>query len=83
MTATPSTPDAERAGLIVALREIIAALDRRGPQIGRAGETRIAEVALILRRQAEARLDELRRATDGGGDDDAFVAAASSDDDSA
>jgi hypothetical protein len=50
---------------MVALREIIDALDRRGPQVERAGEMRIAQDALTLRRQAVARLEELERAQSG------------------
>jgi hypothetical protein len=53
-----------------ALREIIDALDRRGPQIERAGETRIARDALLLRREAAERLEELQRADNGGYDED-------------
>jgi hypothetical protein len=78
MTATPSTSHLQRAGLIVALREIIDALDRRGPQIERAGETRIAQDALMLRREAVARLEELQAA--GGGYDEALVDAMMTDD---
>ena len=53
-----------------ALREIIDALDRRGPQIASAGEMRIARDALMLRREAVERLEELQRADDGGYDED-------------
>jgi hypothetical protein len=60
-----SVPNFQRASLIFALREIIDALDRRGPQVERAGEMRIAKDALTLRRQAVARLDELERAEKG------------------
>ena len=69
MTAKPTAPNFQRAGLILALREIIDALDRRGPQVERAGEKRIAQDALTLRRQAVERLEELER-TDGVGDED-------------
>ena len=62
MTDKPSAPDFQRASLIFALREIIDALDRRGPQVERAGEMRIAKDARTLRRQAVARLEELEGA---------------------
>ena len=68
MTDKASVPNFQRASLIFALREIIDALDRRGPQVERAGEMRIAQDALALRRQAVARLEELERG-DGGLDD--------------
>lgn len=41
------------------LRELIDALDRRVPQVERAGETRIAFDAAVLRRAALSRIDEL------------------------
>ena len=59
MTDKASVADFQRASLLLALREIIEALDRRGPQVGRAGELRIAQDALALRHQAVARLEEL------------------------
>ena len=65
MTDKASVSNFQRASLIFALREIIDALDRRGPQVERAGETRIANDALALRRQAVARLEELEGAHDG------------------
>jgi hypothetical protein len=46
--------------VVVALRELIEALDRRGPHVGRLGEGRIAREAWVLRQQAAARLEELR-----------------------
>lgn len=61
MTAQGPALDLQRAGLVLALRELIEALDRRGPQIERAGETRIAQDALVLRREAVERLAELER----------------------
>ena len=41
------------------LQELIAALDRRVPQIERSGEAAIAKDAAALRRQAMKRLAEL------------------------
>ena len=47
--------------LIRHLRELIAALDRRVPNIERQGETVIASEAAALRARAVARLAELER----------------------
>jgi hypothetical protein len=49
------------ASRILALEELIGALGRRVPHVERAGEMRIARDAQILRREAVARLDELKR----------------------
>jgi hypothetical protein len=46
------------------LRELIAALDRRMPQVQRAGEIAIARDAAALRDRAVKRLEELERAGD-------------------
>ena len=70
MTAQAPALDFQRASLVLALRELIDALDRRGPQIERAGETRIAQDALVLRREAVERLEELERGDDARFDDD-------------
>ena len=48
-----------RNKVIAALHELIAALDRRVPQVQRLGEIRIAEEAATLRKDAVARIDEL------------------------
>ena len=50
-----------RGRVIAALRELIDALDRRLPQVERAGEFRIAGEAAILRSEAATRIDELTR----------------------
>lgn len=56
MTRTPtSTLSATRAQL----SELIAALDRRLPQVQRAGEETIAHAAVRLRTEAEKRIAEL------------------------
>ena len=64
---TPSDPaDVEtvaRARVMDELRELIAALDRRVPQVHRVGEVAIAKAALALRDEAMQRLDELGRET--------------------
>lgn len=75
---TQTTPQ-QRAGLILALREIIDALDRRCTQIERAGEVRIARDAQVLRREAVERLEELEHGTDGPYDE-ALVEAVMTDD---
>jgi hypothetical protein len=46
------------------LRELIAALDRRVPQVQRAGEIAIARDAASLRAQAVKRIEELERNRD-------------------
>jgi hypothetical protein len=46
------------------LRELIAALDRRVPQVQRAGEIAIAREAAALRTRAVKRLEELERDDD-------------------
>ncbi len=43
------------------LRELIAALDRRVPQVQRAGEIAIAREAATLRARAMQRIEELER----------------------
>ena len=78
MTANAS-PRLPRAGLMAALREMIDAIDRRAPQIERAGEMRIAREALGLRSEAARRLAELER-TDDGSYDETLVEAIMTDD---
>lgn len=46
------------------LQELVAALDRRVPQVQRAGEAAIARAAALLRREALRRIDELTHHTD-------------------
>ena len=50
---------ASRAHVVNELRELIAALDRRVPQVTRVGEVAIAKAALALRDEALQRLDAL------------------------
>lgn len=52
---------AARALVINELRELIAALDRRVPQVHRVGEVAIAKAALALRDEAMQRLNALER----------------------
>ena len=54
VSAIPST-------VIEKLQELISALDRRVPQIARAGEAAIARDAAALRVRALKRIDELER----------------------
>jgi len=58
--ATPSTSRAVRE-----LLELIAALDRRLPQVERAGEAAIAQDAAALKNRALKRIEELERDTRG------------------
>jgi hypothetical protein len=56
--------DGERAGRTRTIRELyelIAALDRRVPQVQRAGEASIAHAAAALRVQALQRIADLER----------------------
>ena len=48
------------------LRELIAALDRRIPQIQRAGEAAIAQEAAALKMKAEERIARLERESPAG-----------------
>ena len=59
MDERASASDREHA--IAALRELIEALDRRVPQVERAGETRIAREAAGLKKDALTRIEELQR----------------------
>ena len=49
--------------IIATLRDFIAAIDRRVPQVQRAGEARIAKDAAALRQEAVDRIEELTRAS--------------------
>ena len=51
--------DSVRKRVLVRLRELISALDRRQPQIERAGEQRIACESATLKREAQQRIAEL------------------------
>lgn len=56
----PDTFDRDR--VLAALGELIEALDRRVPQVERLGEVRIAREAAALRKDAAARIEQLRTA---------------------
>ena len=47
--------------IIATLRDFIAAIDRRVPQVKRAGEVQIAKDAAALRQEAVDRIAELTR----------------------
>jgi hypothetical protein len=53
--------DGGRTQLAEQLRELIAALDSRVPQLEREGETRIADEAAALKESAVRRLAQLER----------------------
>jgi hypothetical protein len=55
-----------RAGVLGALREVIAAIDRRQPQVHRASESRVAREAASLRSEASDRVEEMERDGDRG-----------------
>jgi hypothetical protein len=54
-----SAPTGNR--MITRLRELVSALDRRAPHLGRPGELRIAQDAQMLRSRAVAQIEALRR----------------------
>jgi hypothetical protein len=62
---TPDTARAEstRAQTVRELYELIAALDRRVPQVERVGEIAIARAASVLKFEALKRIEELERET--------------------
>jgi hypothetical protein len=60
-TVSADAAAAARALVMNELRELIAALDRRVPQVHRVGEVAIAKAALALRDEAMRRLAALER----------------------
>jgi hypothetical protein len=54
-----------RSRLVRELVELVAALDRRVPQVQRAGEMAIARDAAALKARALARIEELERKAAG------------------
>lgn len=56
--------DSARARIVRDLHELIAALDRRVPQVERVGEVAIARAGAALRLEALKRIGTLERATD-------------------
>ena len=70
ITVTPMSPRNENAeetrlATLHELRELIAALDRRLPQVERVGEVAIARTAAALRDEAARRIETLERQLDG------------------
>jgi len=68
MPDTTST-ESSRARSIRELHELIAALDRRLPQVERVGEIAIAQAAAVLKSKALQRIEELEREAPEGGSD--------------
>ena len=52
-----------KKNVLARLRELVAALDRRVPQVERKAETRIARDAAALRQKAQKRIEELEAGT--------------------
>jgi hypothetical protein len=61
MSPDPAFVASSRAQSIRELRELIAALDRRLPQVERVGEVSIARAAAVLKAEALKRIAELER----------------------
>jgi hypothetical protein len=62
MTDQESSGVSTSTRIEAALRELIAALDRRVPCVERTGEIRIAKDAAMLRSEAVMRIEELKHA---------------------
>jgi hypothetical protein len=62
MTMADSPAVVAREKLLADLTELVQALDRRTPALRSAGETRVAEDAAALKRQATLRIMELKAA---------------------
>ena len=52
MTVSPKTDADQKRALLADLRQLIAALDRRVPQLSHSGEAKIADEAAALRERA-------------------------------
>ena len=63
MTPDTTTAASSTARTVRELFELIAALDRRVPQVERVGETSIARAASALKLEALKRITELERET--------------------
>jgi hypothetical protein len=64
MTSEQSTADTGHTRIVRELHELIAALDRRVPQVERVGEIAIARAAAALRDEALRRIATLEREAD-------------------
>jgi hypothetical protein len=71
MTHRTTSGETARKRTVRELHELIAALDRRMPQVERVGEISIARAAAALRAEALKRIEELEReGTQDAGPDD-------------
>lgn len=61
MMPRTTTAESSRAQTVRELRELIAALNRRVPQVERVGEVAIARAAAVLKSEALKRIEELER----------------------
>jgi hypothetical protein len=61
MTPETTTKQSTRAQIVRELYDLIAALDRRVPQVERVGEMSIARAAAALKSDALKRIEELER----------------------
>jgi hypothetical protein len=61
ITAEYTLDSLSRLRMVRELHELIAALDRRVPQVERVGEVAIAKAASVLRDEAVRRIDEIER----------------------
>ena len=61
ITAEHTLDSVARLRIVRDLHELIAALDRRVPQVERVGEVAIAKAASVLRDEALKRIDEIER----------------------
>ena len=61
MTAEYTLDSVNGLRIVRELHELIAALDRRVPQVERVGEVAIAKAASVLRDEALKRIDEIER----------------------
>ena len=66
VTRQSPVTSADRTRALRHLHELIAALDRRLPQVERAGEVAIAAEAALLRKKAQERILELEREDSAG-----------------
>jgi hypothetical protein len=81
MTDQDSSGLSTPARIVAALRELIAALDRRVPRVERTGEIGIAKDAAMLRSEAVMRIEELQHGgSDHHGYDQELVEAIMTDD---
>jgi hypothetical protein len=64
MTSEHTTVDMRRTQIVRELHELIAALDRRIPQVERVGEVAITRAAAALRGEASRRITTLEREAD-------------------